>query len=311
MKTVGGAGVGMSRGGIFWLILGLALIAAPEVRAACDCVAENDINNPTHFAWLANTKVRFNNDAYIVGNVGANLPGGQIKFGKRSCQGLNEGSPCTGNSVAVFADRLIVGNDSSIAGSRSNHLKIGPGGVVRNPPLLSVNLPLVSGDPSSVCGAFTDPTCGGSSISVPWYANAGTIPPGSYDTLVIGNGATFTLSAGSYSFCSVKIGSNVTGNIDENTVFNVVGKFSMGSGTLLTTPGGPFVLNSGGPLVRLSQASVLEAEVRAPYGKIRMQRQSLIRGCSCSETITCDKNHGNICESGGGGGGSASGAFVD
>jgi hypothetical protein len=305
MKTVGGAGVGMSRGGIFWLILGLALIAAPEVRAACDCVAENDINNPTHFAWMANSKVRFNNDAYIVGNVGANLPGGQIKFGKRSCQGLNEANPCTGNSVAVFADRLIVGDDSSIAGSRSNHLKIGPGGVVRNPPLLNVTLPLVSSDPSSVCGAFADITCGGPSVSVPWYGSA-VIAPGSYDTLVVGNGATITLGAGSYNFCSVKIGSNVTGNIDVNTVINMVGKFSMGSGTLMTTPpsDGPFVLNSEGPLVRLSQASVLEAEVRAPFAKIRMQRSSLIRGCSCSDTITCDKNHGNICES-------PSGAFVD
>jgi hypothetical protein len=105
----------------------------------------------------------------------------------------------------------------------------------------------------------------------------------------------------------------VTGNIDVNTAINVVGRFSMGAGTLMTTPpsDGPFVLNSEGTLVRLSQASVLEAEVRAPFGKIRMQRSAVIRGCSCSDTITCDKRHGNVCEGPGGGGGSPSGAFVD
>jgi hypothetical protein len=104
----------------------------------------------------------------------------------------------------------------------------------------------------------------------------------------------------------VKIGSNVTGNIDEGTILNVVGKFSMGSGTLMTTPGGPFVLNSEGTLVRLSQSSVLEAEVRAPFGKIKQQRAALLLGCSCSESITSDKHHANVCESG-----SPSGAFVD
>ena len=208
----------------------------------------------------------------------------------------------------MYSDYLTIGQDSSISGSRSNHLKIGPGAQVRNPPLLSVNLPLVSSDPSSVCGAFADITCGGPDVNVPWYGNA-VILPGSYDTMVVGNGATITLSAGTYNFCSVKIGSNVTGNINQGTVINMVGNFNVGSGTLLTTPAndGPFVLNSEGKLVRISQASVLEAEVRAPFGKIRLQRASVIRGCSCSDTMTCDKNHGNICE----GGGSPSGAFVD
>jgi len=290
---------------MLWLILGVALVVAPEVRAACNCNS-----GPSDFAWLVNSKIRFNNDAMIVGNVGANLPGGMIKFGRRSCQGLNPLSPCTGNTVAVFSDFLTVGELSSISGSRSNHLRVGPGAVVRNPPLLNVTLPLVSNDPSSVCGAFADINCGGPDVSVPWYANAGTLLPGSYGTLVIGNGATFAMSAGSYSFCSVKIGSNVTGTIDENTVLNVVGKFSMGSGTFLLTPTTtPFVLNSEGTLVRISQGSALEAEVRAPFGKVRMQRASLILGCSCSESITSDKNHLNFCEDGDGG--SPSGAFVD
>jgi hypothetical protein len=301
MKKVGGAGVNASRGGVLWIVLGLLLAVAPDVRAACDCSS-----GAGSYAWLVNTKIRFNNDAYIIGNVGANLPGGMVRFGQRSCQGMNEASPCTGNTVAVFADLVNVGQESSIAGSRSNRLKLGPGAVVRNPPLLGVTLPLVSSDPSSICGAFTDITCGGPDVNVPWYGNA-VIAPGSYNNLVVGNGATITLSAGSYSFCSVKIGSGVVGNVDANTVLNVVGKFSMGSGTTLETAvGGPFVLNSEGTLVRLSQSAVLEAEVRAPFGKIKMQRASLILGCSCSDSMTTDKNHGNICESG-----SPSGAFID
>lgn len=301
MKTVGGAGVIASRGGIFCLVLGLALIGAAETRAACDCS-----NAPGSFAWLVNDKIRFNNDAVIVGNVGANLPGGMVRFGRRSCQGMDANDPCSGNSVAVYGDKVTVGEQSSIAGSRSNRLRIGPGAVVRNPPLLNVTLPLVSNDPALICGAFDDITCGGANINVPWYGNQ-VIAPGTYGELVVGNGATIALGPGSYSFCSVKIGKGVTGTVDSGAVVNVEGKFSMGAGTELTTPDAtPFVLNSEGTMVRLSQGSVLEAEVRAPFAKIKMQRAAFIFGCSCSNSMSTDKNHGNVCQSG-----SPSGAFID
>jgi hypothetical protein len=300
MKKVGGVGVIVPRGGFLWVVLGLALAAAPEVLAACDCSS-----NPGSYAWLVNSKMRFNNDSFIIGNVGANLPGGLVRFGRNSCQGLNELTPCAGNSVAVSADKIVIGELSSIAGSESNRLKLGPGAQVRNPPLFSVSLPLVSGDPAEVCGDFDDIACGGADVNVPELGNQ-VIPPGSYNGLLVGNGATITLGAGTYNFCSVKIGSSVQGNMDEATVLNVVGKFSVGSGTTLLTGGVPFVLNSEGTLVRLSQSSVIEAEVRAPFGKIKQQRASIIRGCACSDTLTADKGHGNICQTG-----SPSGAFVD
>lgn len=254
---------------------------------------------------MVNSKMRFNNDSFIIGNVGANLPGGLMRFGRNSCQGTKELTPCVGNSVAVSADRVVIGELSSIAGSECNRLKLGPGAQVRNSPLFSVSLPLVSNDPTLVCGAFADVNCGGPDVSVPELGSQ-VIPPGSYNGLLVGNGATITLGAGAYNFCSVKIGSNVQGNMDEATVLNVVGKFSVGSGTTLETGGAPFALNSEGRLVRLSQAAVIEAEVRAPFGKIKQQRNAVIRGCSCSDSLTADKNHPNICQTG-----SPSGAFVD
>jgi hypothetical protein len=303
MKKVGGDGMVASRKGFLWLALGLALAATPEVRAACDCSA-----SAGSYAWLVNSKVRFNNEAVMIGNIGANLPGGLIRFGRNSCQGMNVLSPCTGNSVAVSGDKVVIGEGSSIAGSQSNQLKLGPGAVVRNPPLLSVTLPLVSADPAQVCGAFADIVCGGAPVNVPENGNA-AIAPGSYGSLLVGNGATISFSAGTYTFTDIRIGSNVTGSADEATTINVCGSFRMGSGSSLGTSGGPFVLNSEGTLVRLSQSAYLEAEVRAPFGKIKMQRASVIEGCSCSNTMTCDKNHMNICE--GGTGGSPSGAFLD
>jgi hypothetical protein len=304
MKKVGGESMSASRWGYFGVLVGLSLAVAPQVRAACDCSA-----NAGSYAWLVNSKVRFNNEAIMIGNIGANLPGGLVRFGRNSCQGMNVATPCAGNSVAVSADKIVIGELSSIAGSESNRLKLGPGAVVRNPPLLSVTLPLVSADPSSVCGAFTDIVCGGAAVSVPDNGNV-AIPPGSYGSLVVGNGATISFAAGSYTFTDVRIGSNVTGSVNAATVMNVCGSFKMGSGTSLATAGNtPFVLNSEGTLVRLSQAAYLEAEVRAPFGKIKMQRASVIEGCSCSNTMTCDKNHMNICE--GGTGGSPSGVFVD
>jgi len=305
MKKVGGTGVVRAWGGLLWLVTGLVLSMPSLGRAACDCS-----NNG--YAWLVNTKVRFNNDAMIVGNVGANLPGGLVRFGRNSCQGMNEANPCIGNSVSVSSDKLVVGEGSSIAGSESNNLKLGAGATVRNPPLLAVTLPLVSNDPSSVCGAFADIDCtGGSPLSVPAGGNA-VITPGVYGALVVGNGATVVFSsAGSYTFCSVKIGSNVSGTVHEDAVLNVAGKFSMGSGSNLLVnllgQDGPFVLNVEGAIVRISQGSLLEAEVRAPFGKIKMQRASVIRGCSCSNSMTSDKNHANVCQDSG----SPSGAFLD
>jgi hypothetical protein len=301
MKKVGGTGVVRAWGGLLWLVTGLTLMAPSQGSAACDCSVGG-------YAWLVNTKVRFNNDAMIVGNVGANLPGGLVRFGRNSCQGMSEANPCIGNSVSVSSDRLVVGEGSSIAGSESNNLKLGSGATVRNPPLLAVTLPLVSADPSSVCGAFADVDCtGGSPLAVPTGGNA-VIAPGVYGALVVGNGANvFFGAAGSYTFCSVKIGSNVTGQVNQGATVNVAGKFSMGSGTSLTTGGTPFVLNSEGAIVRISQGSLLEAEVRAPFGKIKMQRASVIQGCSCSNSMTSDKNHANICEDSG----SPSGAFLD
>jgi hypothetical protein len=301
MKKVGGTGVVRAWGGLLWLVTGLVLIAPSQGSAACDC-------SDNGYAWLVNSKVRFNNDAMIVGNVGANLPGGLVRFGRNSCQGMNEANPCVGNSVSVASDRIVIGEGTSIAGSESNNLKLGLGATVRNPPLLTVTLPLVNGDPALVCGAFADVDCtGGLPLSVPSGGNA-VIGPGVYGALVVGNGANlFFGAAGSYTFCSVKIGSNVTGQVDEGASINVAGTFKMGSGSSLVTGGSPFVLNVEGAIVRISQGSLLEAEVRAPGGKIKMQRDSTIRGCSCSNTMTSDKHHFNICEDTG----SPSGAFLD
>jgi hypothetical protein len=208
----------------------------------------------------------------------------------------------------VSGDLVNVGTQTSIAGSRSNRLKLGPGAVVRNPPLLSVTLPLVNSDPALICGAFAPITCGGTDINVAWYGNA-VITPGVYNNLTVGNGATLTFGAGTYTFCSVKIGSGVTGNVADGVTMNVDQKFSIGSGTDLLTPSTtPFVLNVEGRLVRISQGSILEAEVRAPFGKIKVQRDAEMLGCSCSDSMTSDKHHSHICE---GGGGSPSGSFVD
>jgi hypothetical protein len=304
MKKVGGTGVVRAWGGILWLITGLALAVPSQGSAACDC-------SDNGYAWLVNTKIRFNNDAMIVGNVGANLPGGLVRFGRNSCQGMNEANPCIGNSVSVSADTLRVGEGSSIAGSESNNLKLGTGATVRNPPLLNVTLPLVNADPTLVCGAFAPIVCGGAGIAVPQSGNV-VIAPGVYGPLVVGNGASVIFaSAGSYTFCSVKIGSNVSGTVHEDAILNVAGKFSMGSGSNLVVnllgQDGPFVLNVAGPIAGISQGSLLEAEVRAPFGKIKMQRGSIIRGCSCSNSMTSDKGHANICQDSG----SPSGAFLD
>lgn len=301
MKKVGGAGVNASRGGVPWLVLGLALIAAPEARAACDCSAADG-----SYAWLVNTKIRFNNDAVIIGNVGANLPGGQVRFGRNSCQGTILATPCLGNSVSVSGDLVNIGEGSSIAGSRSNRLKLGPGAVVRNPPLLNVTLPLVNADPTLVCGAFAPVNCGGPDVNVPWYGNA-VIAPGTYGDLTVGNGATIQLGPGVYNFCKVKIGSGVSGSVDDGATVNVDEKFTLGSGSaLLTSTTTPFVLNVEGRLVRLSQSASLEAEIRAPFGKVKQQRNATIVGCSCSDSFVADKHHTTLCE-----GGSPSGAFID
>ena len=295
MQKVGGASMTSAHRGILCLALAIIFAVAPQVQAACNC--------SVGYSFLAERKIRFNNDSVIVGNVGVNSVKGLLRFGRFSCQGSTEISPCTGNTTYNAANKIIVGEQTSVAGTESNILKLGVGAVVRNPPLLTVGLPLV---PGPVCGAFTPVVCGGADVLVPTGGNLVALAPGSYDTLLMGNGSTLTLQPGTYSFCSVKIGSGATVNVDPSTEVNVAGKFSLGSGTVVDTGSTPFVLNVEGTLVRVSQNAVLVAEVRSPNAKIKLQRDSELRGCSCSSTMVTDKGTSNVCVPS-----SPSGAFVD
>ena len=80
---------------------------------------------------------------------------------------------------------------------------------------------------------------------------------------------------------------------------DVTGNVRIAAGSVLTTDSGlPFVLNAGGTLVRISQAAYVNAAIRCPYGKIKLQRDATITGCACTGSIKTDKHVTMTCNDG-------------
>jgi hypothetical protein len=79
---------------------------------------------------------------------------------------------------------------------------------------------------------------------------------------------------------------------------NVVGNVNIGSGSRLMPSIGqpPVVLNVRGKQVRVSQNAVAEAIITAPFAKITLGRDSLVRGCFCVETARTDKHITLMCQ---------------
>lgn len=218
----------------------------------------------------------------------------KFKFGKNSYMP---------DGTSISAELVKIGSGSSIDTVFTNRLRPSVEAEIRGEVLPLGELPVLN--PFCTVPEFQ---CGTEDVVVPASTTQLGLAPGNYGDLLVGDGATLRLTEfGTYTFCSIKIGSFARVEATQQVTINLAGKFQMRQGSFFgTTIGAPLILYSSGNLIRVSQAAVLNAAITAPYAKFKIQRRGELRGCLCSQKFTTDKVVTLICE-----GGSPSGAFLD
>jgi hypothetical protein len=229
-----------------------------------------------------NREGKFNNDATILGHVGANSLTGRLRLGKEVL--MPDGSSLSASSVEV-------GNGSSVDKVFTNDLKLGVGAVVRNG-VDTVTLPLV--DPFCEIPDFQ---CGGPMVFVKPGETLGPLPPGVYGHLRIMNGATIKLAAGEFTFCDVRMGREATLEAHGPVLMKIDGSVRIGTDSFFgpVFPAPPIVAFVSGTKVRISQNGVAIAKIIAPFARGSFGRDARFEGCFCMEQSKSDKHITLLC----------------
>jgi hypothetical protein len=254
-------------------------------RNQIDIVVSESPSECPPFSFLVRTKGKVGNGGTVDGGIGSNDAGGLFRLGK---------SVTITDGHTIAADAVKLGSDASVFDVRTNKLKTGGGTIIRGSQG-PATLPLTN--PFCPIPAFT---CGGTDVNVPTGSSV-TLAPGSYNRLIVGNGATVTLSpAGTFSFCSVRTGRSALVETTGGTpsTVNVVGTFRLLNSTVFGPASGTPTpdLNVDGRLVRVSQAGVLHAFVSAPNALISVGRSGNITGSFCAATSRSDRSITLNCE---------------
>jgi hypothetical protein len=111
------------------------------------------------------------------------------------------------------------------------------------------------------------------------------------------NGATLTLSPGTFTFCSIKAGRNAAITTLGPVTVNVSGTVVIGTAARLAPASGmePVRVNVAGKAVRVSQSGVANAAFIAPSGRISFGRDALLLGCYCTDRSKSDKHITLVC----------------
>jgi hypothetical protein len=244
----------------------------PQVSCACS-------GTPV----LVDEEGRFNNDGDLHGSIGANDPNGRIQFGKGVL--MADGTKVTAHSVTV-------GNGSSVDHVAANDVQVGTNGIIRSGQSLP-SLPIIQ----PFCDV-PDFQCGHDAVLVQVGDTSAPLPPGTYGRVRVLNDGHLRLQPGVFQFCDLKTGRGSTIEAMGPVTLNVVGNVNVGSGSRLMPSIGqpPIVLNVRGKQVRVSQNGVAEVILTAPFAKITLGRDSLVRGCFCVETARTDKHITLMCE---------------
>lgn len=227
--------------------------------------------------FLAGGEGRFGNGATIEGDVGANDPGGFLRLGRKTL--VAEGVTVTGDVVAI-------GNGSQVPIVAAN--------VIHAP---KANVGSVSGAMLPIHDPFCPipaVECGERSVSVARGESTGPLAPGSYGDVVLENGATLTLAAGAYRFCSLRTGRNATVEVlgPGQSTIDVAGDLrlengsKLGPGATASTP----VVNVGGSEAKLGAHVVVEAFLSAPAARLRLGRAGMFTGAFCADRVVTGRN---------------------
>lgn len=235
------------------------------------------------FPFLVGIDGKYNNDATISGNVGANDPKGRIRTGRNVTMA---------DSTRIAAYEVRIGNGSSVFHVDGTNVFTALGAEVRNGVGPAPALPLVPALcplPAATCDA-------GQPVTVlPGESQA--LPPGVYGTLVVQDGASVTVAAGDYTFCEIRTGRSSAITAIGFTIVHVTGNVRIGSDSSLGPDTGvPLpALYIGGTKLRVSQGGVLRAVVSAPNVHATHGRGSRVEGCECTQRSKTDKHTTFVC----------------
>ncbi len=256
----------------------LALLTGALLASASIANAQSSLA-----CFLGGTSSRYGNGARIDGDVGTNQAGGLLQLGRRSIV-------ATGGSAR--GDTVRLGNGSQVPIAAFNTLQAPKAtvGTEQTP----VTLPLV--DDFCPVPAFA---CGGESVKVRKNGSQ-QLAPGTYGDVLLQNGSTLELVAGTYEFCSLRGGRKAEVIVAGGAaaILNIQGELRLENGSTLGANGGGTlpVVNVGGGRAKLGSKSRVAAQLSAPGATLLLGGGTRWTGSFCAATVSGGSNVSLDCE---------------
>jgi hypothetical protein len=220
---------------------------------------------------------KIGNNGVVNGSIATSQVGGHFNVGK------DVSMP---DDTVVIGDSVRIGEGSNVFEVWTNHLWAQPTAVIRNGKHSAI-LPVV--DPSCVTPPIT---CGGPDVNLEVNETSAPLPPGSYNTVMVRNGAALQLAPGTFNVCKLLVGRNGSVEAQGAVTLNVRGQVRFGTEASLapieTAP--PVQLNVAGSQVRFGQNAVANAHITAPNALLRFGRSAAFDGSFCVDMLRDDKN---------------------
>jgi hypothetical protein len=218
-----------------------------------------------------------NNDADIFSNIAASEPDATLRISQHSFMS---------NGTAAIGNRVEIGDDSDVFSVRTNDFHRGDNVSVRSGVFAPPPFPLVT-----PCCPIPPITCGNGPVVVRRNETF-SITPGTYGALRVLNGGTLNLAAGTYTFCSIKVGRDARIVAQGPVTINVESTVRVGADSHLEPLMGQpaLIVNVAGKKIKLTQNSVTRAFFTAPNAQIRLGRSANVQGGFCVKSAQTDKH---------------------
>jgi len=213
----------------------------------------------------------------VNGTIATSAVGGHFNIGK----GVS-----MPDDTVVIGDSVRIGETSNVFEVWTNHLFSQPTAIIRNGTDSAI-LPIV--DPTCTVPPIT---CGGPDVILAGNADPGPLAPGSYNSIMVQNGAALKLAPGTFNVCRLTVGRNGSVEAQGAVTLNVRGQVRVGNETSLapiaTAP--RIQLNVAGSQMRFGQNAVANADIKAPNALLRFGRSSIFDGSFCVDMLRDDKH---------------------
>jgi cysteine-rich repeat protein len=257
------------RGKLHCGVLVLALLLGPRTRA---------LAAPAGCAFLADASVRVGNGSAIDGDLAANRAGATVHLGRHVE---------LADDTTVAADTVELLSGTSVFDVAGNMLEQSRGVTIRGT-VSTATLPLVT----PFCET-TPVACGGPGVRV--GKNGGRLlTPGAYGQILVENGGTLTLAAGTYTLCGLRTGRNATIAIGSGapTTIAVAGDLVLENGSTLLSDAGapPAEIVVAGERLKIGAGAEVEAFIVAGPARATVGRGAVIGGAICARTLSTSRN---------------------